>query len=62
MKSNYIKAKFVIFMLMTTICQAVWADVEINEKNFPDVNFRNWLLSQPYGKDGILTEKEIADI
>ena len=62
MKSNYIKAKFVIFMLMTTICQAVWADVEINEKNFPDPNFRNWILSQPFGKDGVLSDKEIADI
>lgn len=49
-------------MLMITICQAAWADVEINEVNFPDENFRNWLLSQPYGKDGLLTDKEIAEI
>ena len=52
-----------MMMLMTTIiCQAAWTGVEINERSFPDVNFRNWLLSQPYGKDGVLTEKEIAEI
>ncbi len=35
---------------------------EINEKNFPDANFRNWILSQDYGKDGMLTEEEIASV
>ena len=56
------KIKLTILMLTITICQAAWADVEINEKNFPDKNFRSWLLRQPYGKDGILTDKEIAEI
>ena len=37
-------------------------DVMINETNFPDENFRNYLLSQKYGKDGVLTEEEIAEI
>ncbi len=37
-------------------------DVEINAKNFPDDNFRNWLLKQDYGKDGVLSEEEIKDI
>ncbi|MCR5849086.1 MAG: hypothetical protein K6G92_00020 [Bacteroidaceae bacterium] len=36
--------------------------VEINEENFPDENFRNWVLSQEYGKDGVLTEEEIAEV
>ncbi len=36
--------------------------VAINETNFPDVNFRNYLLSQRYGSDGVLTYDEIADI
>ena len=36
--------------------------VEINEENFPDENFRNWVLSQEYGKDGVLTDEEIAII
>ena len=35
---------------------------EINEKNFPDANFRSWILAQSYGKDGILTEVEIAGV
>ena len=42
----------------------VWPEkspqIEINEQNFPDELFRKWVLNQEYGKDGILTEKEIA--
>ena len=38
------------------------ADVEINSTNFPDANFHNYLLSQSYGKDGKLTDSEIAGI
>ena len=37
-----------------------WADVEINEENFPDENFRDYLLSQDFGEDGVLTDDEIA--
>ena len=37
-------------------------DVAINETNFPDENFRNWILSQDYGTDGVLTKEEIAEI
>ena len=36
--------------------------IEINEINFPDENFRNWILSQTYGSDGKLTENEIAEV
>ena len=36
--------------------------VAINETTFPDENFRKWVLSQKYGKDGILTEEEIAKV
>jgi Leucine-rich repeat (LRR) protein len=36
--------------------------VKINATNFPDENFRNYLLSQDYGKDGSLTEEEIKNI
>ena len=35
---------------------------EINETNFPDMNFRNWLLVQDYGKDGKLIEEEIKSV
>ena len=33
--------------------------VLINEANFPDENFRKYLLAQYYGKDGRLTERDI---
>lgn len=36
--------------------------IAINATNFPDENFREWLLEQSYGKDGYLTEEEIAKI
>ena len=38
------------------------AGLEINASNFPDENFRSWLLEQEYGTDGVLTDEEIADI
>ena len=34
----------------------------INETNFPDEKFRNWVLAQDYGKDGYLTDDEIAAV
>ncbi|MDR2962402.1 MAG: InlB B-repeat-containing protein [Bacteroidales bacterium] len=34
----------------------------INEENFPDENFRNYLLAQPYGKDGVLTNAGINKV
>ena len=52
----------VLLLLMLYVTSIIWADVEISEKNFPDPNFRNWILSQPFGKDGVLSDKEIADI
>lgn len=36
--------------------------VTIDETTFPDENFRKWVLKQNYGKDGVLTEQEIAGI
>ena len=36
--------------------------MEINETNFPDANFRNWLKSQSFGSDGVLTDAEIANV
>ena len=37
-------------------------EICINVTNFPDENFRNYLLEQDYGKDGVLTEEEIEGI
>lgn len=34
----------------------------INEQNFPDSNFRNYLLSKEYGADGILTNEELENV
>ena len=37
-------------------------DVAINDTNFPDANFRSYLLSEDYGSDGVITDAEIANI
>ena len=37
------------------------SDIEINETNFPDARFRNWLFDQMFGYDGVLTQSEIAN-
>ncbi|MBR6962808.1 MAG: leucine-rich repeat domain-containing protein [Prevotella sp.] len=36
--------------------------IAIDAINFPDENFRSWLLTQYYGQDDVLTEEEIASI
>ena len=36
--------------------------VAINATRFPDENFRNFLLQQDYGRDGVLSEREINDV
>ena len=38
------------------------AGIAIDATNFPDENFRNYLLSQDYGQDALLTEEEIEGI
>ena len=43
----------VLFALLSVSC--AWADVAINATNFPDANFRKFLLSIDDGKDGVLT-------
>ena len=37
-------------------------NIEINATNFPDENFRKFLLEQDYGKDGVLTDSEIKSV
>lgn len=37
-------------------------NITISAKNFPDRKFRAWLKKQSYGKDGVLTPKEIAKV
>ena len=36
--------------------------IAIDKANFPDDNFREYLLNQDYGQDGVLTEREIMNI
>ena len=48
--------------LLFIFVAGVRADVAINETTFPDDNFRNWVLGQEYGADGILTDEEIAGV
>lgn len=36
--------------------------IEINETNFPDENFRNYLKAQSYGEDGVITDEEIVGV
>ncbi len=38
------------------------SSIAIDETNFPDKYFRNWVLAQEYGQDGVLTEDEIAGV
>ena len=56
-----LKTLFIALALCVPLTVAA-QDIEINEKNFPDANFRNYLLSQSYGYDGVLTEAEIKGI
>ena len=39
-----------------------YAQVAIDETNFPDDNFRAWVLQQSYGQDGILTLEEANQV
>ncbi|MBO7141223.1 MAG: leucine-rich repeat domain-containing protein [Prevotella sp.] len=56
------KQFFLIVAALVAIATGAKADVEINSTNFPDDNFRNYLLAQDYGRDGVLTNSEIANI
>ena len=38
------------------------AQITIDETNFPDENFRNYLLEQDYGQDGVITDEEIQSV
>jgi Leucine-rich repeat (LRR) protein len=48
------------FVLLAAV--AGRADELINEETFPDAIFRNWVLSQWFGKDGVLTHDEVLNI
>ena len=39
-----------------------YGDIVIHEMNFPDENFRAYLMRQSYGMDGVITEGEIKNV
>ena len=56
------KQLILLVTALLAVATSAKANVNINSTNFPDANFRNYLLSQSYGKDGILSDAEIANI
>ncbi len=56
------KRVFTLLSLVLFTLSVLADDIAINEKNFPDANFRNWVLEQDYGQDGALTEEEITTV
>lgn len=56
--------KILLFLMVLLASLSAWAqnEIPIDSINFPDANFRNYLLSRPYGSDGVLTDGEIAAI
>ena len=58
-EAEYALSASYVFQLEKVREQSV---IEIDETNFPDENFRNYLLDLSYGDDDKLTEREIAKI
>lgn len=65
MKINYkniMKHQKLLTLLFMSLPLASHAGIIISEESFPDSKFRDFLLAQPYGTDGVITDAEIADI
>lgn len=56
MKKNLL----LLFALLLGAAASAWADVEINETNFPDEAFRNWVMQWDTDNSGGLSEQEIS--
>lgn len=54
--------KQLLLLVMMVLPLVASADVAINEENFPDANFRTYLLTQWYGYDMVITNDEINSI
>lgn len=48
--------------VLATVAVPAKADVMVDATTFPDERFRNWILSQSWGCDGVLTDQEIANV
>ena len=56
------KQKLLLSLFALLTAMTARADVTVNATNFPDEGFRNWIKSQPYGADSLLTDAEIAGV
>ena len=56
------KHQKLLTLLFMSLPLASHAGIVISEESFPDSKFRDFLLAQPYGTDGVITDAEIADI
>lgn len=61
-KQQFKSLLLAVLAFMPLAASAQTYPIAINETNFPDVDFRNFLLFQSYGADGVLTEDEIKGI
>jgi len=61
---HLIKKAIFVWMFFTAAAVVTFAQsgVAINATNFPDANFRAWVLAQPWGSDAYITAAEIDDI
>ncbi|MCH5179277.1 MAG: hypothetical protein J1F13_06310 [Prevotellaceae bacterium] len=62
MIKRFISSLFAGLCFALFVSTNAFADVVINEANFPDANFRKYLLGQEYGYDGVITDAEMATI
>ena len=65
MKKRILSILLTMLMVLCTAPFTAFAetgDVAINADNFPDANFRAFLMDQEYGSDGVITAAELADI
>ena len=55
---------WILMLLAVLLCAAALADVEISEANFPDANFRQYIVDQRFDADGdgTLSDAEIAGV
>ena len=61
-KNRIFSLLFAAGIILLTAAWTTAQDIAIDDTNFPDDNFRNYLLSQPYGSDALLTPAEIAEV
>ena len=64
-KDDNMKKTLCVMMFVLMICSVAWADVEINAENFPDDEFRNFLLycdEELLNGDGWFDDDELKDI